>query len=65
MTLEGDDLGGGIWMMELSPAPPGDEAQVSSKTAEDFDADVDFGDGDDLGGVIVGGGVRRQRRCWW
>ena len=58
MTLEGDDLGGVIWMMELSPAPPGDEAQVSSKTAEDFDADVDFGDGDDLGGVIVGGGVR-------
>ena len=58
MTLEGEDLGGVIWMMESSPAPPGDEAQVSSKTAEDFDADVDFGDGDDLGGVMVGGGVR-------
>ena len=58
MALEGDDLGGVIWMMESSPAPPGDEAQVSSKTAEDFDADVDFGDGDDLGGVMVGGGVK-------
>ena len=58
MTLEGEDLGGVIWRIKSSPIPPGDEAQVSSKAAEDFDAEVDFGDGDDLGGVMVGGGVR-------
>ena len=45
-------------MMESSPAPPGDIAQVLSKTAEDVDADVDLSDGNDLGGVMVGGGVR-------
>ena len=45
-------------MLESSPAPPEDEAQVSSKTAEDFVVDFGAGEGDDLGGVMVGGGVR-------